>query len=74
MATEEPKIASTVSFRPDYGPRDAVIGDQKHGFVDQKVARDRGAVPALLPPYTEEAPPKTSLAERLRHRLEGGRL
>jgi hypothetical protein len=74
MATEEPKIAPTVSFRPDYGPRDAVIGDEKHGFVDQKVARERGAVPALLPPSPVEAPPKTSLAERLRRRLEEGRL
>jgi hypothetical protein len=70
MAAEEPKIDPTVSFRPDDGPRDEVIGDQKYGLVKEKVARKRGRAPALLPPHPEQAPPQTSLAERVRKRLE----
>jgi hypothetical protein len=70
MAAEEPKIDPTVSFRPDDGPRDEVIEDQKYGLVKGKVARKRGKAPALLPPFSKQAPPQTALAERLRQRLE----
>jgi hypothetical protein len=70
MATEDPKIDPTVSFRPDDGPRDEVIGEQKYGLVKEKVARKRGKAPALLPPPSDQAPPQTSLAERMRQRLE----
>jgi hypothetical protein len=47
-----------------------VIGDQKYGLVKEKVARKRRKAPALLPPHPEQAPPQTSLAERMRRRLE----
>jgi hypothetical protein len=70
MPVEEPKIAPTVSFRPDYGPRDEVLGDQKHGFVEQEPAAERGDSPELHPPISDKAVPRTSLSERLRQRLE----
>jgi hypothetical protein len=72
MANEEPKIASTVSFRPaGLGIRDEV-SEQKYGFVEQEIARERGKAPDLRPPAPDKPAPKTPLAERLRQRLEKG--
>jgi hypothetical protein len=73
MATKEPEIAPTVSFRPpslDF--RDQAIGEHKSGYLEQQVATARGKAPALLPPTPQGPAPKTSLSSRLAALLKRG--
>jgi hypothetical protein len=71
MASKEPEIAPTVSFRhPALKLRDEVIGEHKSGYLKQKVERKRGKAPELLPPNPVGPAPKTSFSERLYKRLK----
>jgi len=73
MATKDPEIAPTVSFRPaGLQLNDKVIGDHKSGYVEQAVPAERGKLPSLLPPKPQGPAPRTSLASRLRTALEKG--
>jgi hypothetical protein len=72
MASEEPEIAATVSFRhPALKLRDEVIGEHKSGYLEQKVERKRGKAPERLPPQPDGPAPKTSFSARLYKRLVG---
>ena len=73
MASKEPEIAPTVSFRPaSLALSDKVIGEHKSGYLEQAIPADRGKLPALLPPQPQGPAPKTSLASRLRAIIEKG--
>ena len=73
MATNEPEIAPTVSFRPaNLDLRDRAIGEHKAGHVEHKIPTARGKAPALLPPLPKGAAPKTSLSSRLQALLKKG--
>jgi len=73
MATKDPEIAPTVSFRPPgLELKDSVIGDHKSGYLEQAIPAERGKLPSLLPPKPQGPAPKTSLASRLRAALEKG--
>lgn len=71
MATDEPEIAPTVSFRPkSLDLRDQVIGEHKPGHVEHTIPKTRGKAPALLPPAPQGPAPKTSLSSRLQALLK----
>ena len=74
MAAKDPEIAPTVSFRPaSLELHDKVIADHKHGYLEHATPAERGALPAMLPPKPHGPPaPQTSLASRLRARLQKG--
>ena len=73
MANKEPEIAPTVSFRPaSIDLKDKVIGDHKAGHLEQPIAAARGKLPDLQPPPPQGPAPTTSLASRLRARLDKG--
>jgi hypothetical protein len=73
MASKDPEIAPTVSFRPVSAEvADKVIEDHKSGFLEQAIPTARGKKPSLLPPTPKGAAPKTSLSSRLRAHLDKG--
>ena len=68
------EVAPTSHFRPVSVPiADSVISEERSGLVHAKAAVAKPGSQAIAPPLSEKAIPTSSIAERLRARLEKGR-
>jgi hypothetical protein len=68
---DQATIAPTGAFRPgELGIPDRDLGDEESGMAEQPRSVERGTYPNLLPPPPERRAPTTSLAERVRARIE----
>lgn len=67
----QPTIAPTSAFRPgELGIPNRDLGDEESGVAEHARPAERGTYPDLLPPAPDRPAPTTSLAERIRARIE----
>jgi hypothetical protein len=66
-------IEPTTAFRPAGVPiADGIVSEEKAGVVHTKAAHAKKGQNAVPPPLSDKPAPTTSLAARLRERVEKG--